>query len=103
MLSELLPDAALGLLQWNRREEAMLPLVYVRKSGTLVWESACGSGTAAAACLDACRNAASRSFSLRQPGGVLTAEAVWAEGFPRRVFLQGTVRLEPEFPLKILP
>ena len=46
---------AAGLLDRNPETGFMRPLVYVRGSGTLVWESACGSGTAAIGALEAWR------------------------------------------------
>ena len=39
---------ALGLILLNRQNETLTPLVYVRRSNTLFWESSCASGTTAA-------------------------------------------------------
>jgi diaminopimelate epimerase len=63
----------------------MTPAVYVYRSGTLVFESSCGSGSAAMAVrLD--REAAfpadqgERRFSIRQPGGVIETRVLRRDG-----------------------
>ena len=84
---------ALGLLQWDRAQEFMTPLVYVRRSGTMVWENACGSGTTAISCWLARRAGHSLKTLIRQPGGTLRAETELREGILREVWLTGTVRI----------
>ena len=71
-------DEAVGLLQWNRKEQKMLPLVYVRGSNSLVWEHGCGSGSAAVGALEAFRNGTGeQTIAVSQPGGIIrvTTEA----------------------------
>ena len=68
---------ACGILLWNEAASAFTPLVYVASSGTLVWESGCGSGSAALGVYLTARAGGSRTVSLRQPGGVITVHADW--------------------------
>ena len=97
----LFPDPAAGLIRWKETSMAagngirgeMTPLVYVRESATMVWESACGSGTAAAAWLESLHRKAPLELTLVQPGGTLTARTEYVSGKPGAVWLQGTVHL----------
>lgn len=80
---------ALGLILLNRQNETLTPLVYVRRSNTLFWESSCASGTTAAgAVLRSILGSGSWTFS--EPAGKLTIEAT-ADG---RLLLTGRVRIE---------
>lgn len=73
-IAEQLPDEAAGLLQWNRETQRMIPLVFVRGSGSMVWERGCGSGSAAVGALEALRNGKkTTTVSVRQPGGTIRA------------------------------
>lgn len=62
-----------GLLYVTRNR--MRPLVYVRDTGTCVWESSCASGTCAVAAALALRQDRTLSLELFQPGGSLMAKA----------------------------
>jgi diaminopimelate epimerase len=55
--------------------DRMRPLVYVRDTDTLIWESSCASGTCAVAAALALRQKQTLSLDLFQPGGSLTAKA----------------------------
>ena len=92
--AEIFPDPALGLLQWREAEGKMIPLVFVRESGTLVWESACGSGSTALAGWIALQSGQSMEQSISQPGGVLRVRAELREGQLHRLLLTGRVVLE---------
>ena len=88
---------AAGLLDRNPETGFMRPLVYVRGSGTLVWESACGSGTAAIGALEAWRRGNGKAETqVGQPGGVLRAEAVSERGSITEVQITGVVRIGKE-------
>ena len=88
---------AAGLLDRNPETGFMRPLVYVRGSGTLVWESACGSGTAAIGALEAWRKGNGKAETqVKQPGGVLRAEAVSEQGSITEVRIAGVVRIGKE-------
>ncbi len=86
------PDAAIGLMQWCGGR--LTPLVWVRESGTQVWETACGSGTAAAACAESLRRGGPVRISASQPGGILEAETEWNEKKLSRIWLSGKVTWE---------
>lgn len=67
----------LGLLflEGGAPQARMTPLVYVPGSGTLFWENACASGSAAVGMLLSSREAAPVALSLVQPGGILRVES----------------------------
>ena len=90
-------DPAAGLLDRNPETGFVRPLVYVRGSGTLVWENACGSGAAAVGALEAWRQESGTvRTEVPQPGGKLLAEATAEQGTVREVRITGTVRIEAE-------
>lgn len=63
---------AMGILLFSGDESGFIPLVYVRSTGSAVWEHGCGSGTAAIGAYLALKYGGSVSRSLRQPGGSIT-------------------------------
>lgn len=83
---------ACGILLYDEADSAFTPLVYVAETGTAVWESGCGSGSAAIASYLAAQAGDSRSADLRQPGGAITAAATWADGRITRLSITGQVR-----------
>ncbi len=89
-------DEALGLLQWNEADGVMRPLVFVRGSGTMVWETGCGSGSAAVGALRAYRRGSGTTVTrVSQPGGVIKVSAEATEGRSCSVRISGRVRLGP--------
>ena len=66
---------ALGLMFYDEAACNLEPLVYVASTDTAVWESSCASGTAATAAYLACARGVDVSISLREPCGMLSAEA----------------------------
>ncbi len=96
-LAEHIPEEAAGLLRWNRERGEMRPLVLVKGSGTLVWETACGSGSAAVGALEALRRGDGETeTAVRQPGGEIRARVRVRDGRPETVVISGRVRLSPE-------
>ena len=96
-IAEQLPDEAVGLLQWNREAQYMQPLVFVRGSGSLVWERGCGSGSAAVGTLEALRSGQKeKTTDVRQPGGLIRAAARTENGTVTGVSITGQVRTGPE-------
>lgn len=79
------------------REGEMTPLVYVPATGTRVWESSCGSGTAALSWLLA-RGLpdGKHAFSFKEPGGVIKACVVMRGGRAEELTMGGAVRLSAE-------
>lgn len=86
-LCEYLKVDALGLQYFDRKQNRLTPLVYVPAAGTMCWESACGSGTAAVGAYLLAETGNPVDITLAQPGGMLTIEAT-ANGVLR---MSGTV------------
>ena len=88
------PPEALGVLFLDALERAMIPCVYVYKTGSLVFESSCGSGSAALA-LHKTRDLADgeAAYRIRQPGGVIEARVVKRAGAVALTAAGGPVRL----------
>ena len=79
---------ALGILFLDRKAALLTPLVWVPAADSMVWENACGSGTAAVGAFLAMEEDEPVTLTLRQPGGDLTISAV-PDG---PLWLSGTVR-----------
>ncbi len=93
-IAEQLPDPAAGLLLWDSKARFLRPLVYVRESGTLIWESGCGSGsTALGVCLALRRGDGVTLTDIRQPGGTLRASVSVQNGTAESVRLSGIVKI----------
>jgi diaminopimelate epimerase len=74
------PVNALGLLFCDLSNRRLIPLIRIEEVGSLVWESSCGSGSAAVACaLTVEGKSAARGLELAQPGGVLGVSASYDE------------------------
>jgi diaminopimelate epimerase len=84
---------ACGILLCDESAAAFAPLVYVRSTGTAVWESGCGSGSAAVGAYLASRRDASKTTGLRQPGGTITVFAEWKNGHVSALTITGHVAL----------
>lgn len=101
-LADTVPEPAAGLLQWNRSTGIMRPLVLVKGSDTLVWETGCGSGSAAVGVFEALtRKERERKTEVRQMGGTITASARLREDGGADVTITGKVRLSGEKRLEI--
>ena len=91
-----LPDPSAGLLLWDSQARFMRPLVWVRGSGTLVWETGCGSGsTAVGAWLSLPLGDGTHTQDIRQPGGVIRVSCRVQSARPAAVSITGRVRLGP--------
>ena len=92
-----LPDEAAGLLQWNRETGFLRPLVWVRGSGSLVWENGCGSGSAAVGAAEAlAAGDGTLTTAVKQPGGVISVTVDAQEGSLLSVRITGKVKLDTE-------
>ncbi len=78
-------------------DDRMTPVVYVVQTGSMIWESSCGSGATAMAARDAIRlqNGSCRC-ALRQPGGLVEAVAEAKEGRVTRCSMGGPAGLSEE-------
>lgn len=84
-----LDAGALGLMFYDEAAGSLEPLVYVATTGTAVWESSCASGTAAVAAYLASVQGGDIRISLREPCGVLSAEAELCGGKVCSLMLTG--------------
>ena len=97
-----LPDSAAGLLQWNAEDGHMRPLVFVKNSQTLVWETGCGSGSCAIGVLTGLKAGDGiHETAVRQPGGTILVRSEIRGGLPARTTITGRVRLEKEAVLRL--
>jgi len=94
------PDAC-GILFYDSKEKFLRPAVWVRATGAFVFESSCGSGSAALA-LWLLRNAdeTERLVEIVQPGGTITVRAIKRGGLIQRLSIGGKVTLGE--PLKFI-
>jgi diaminopimelate epimerase len=68
-LSTKVEAEAYGLIFIGAEDAPILPLLYVPAADTMVWENACGSGSAAVAAWLSAQQGISVSLPLLQPGG----------------------------------
>ena len=87
---------ALGLLAIRSDPLYMRPLVYVRATDSAIWESGCGSGSAALGAYAAHHAQRDASLDISQPGGMITSRATCADGAVRAIEIRGNVRLVAE-------
>jgi diaminopimelate epimerase len=95
------PDA-LGLMFRDENTGKMVPLVYVKKTGSLVAESSCGSGSAAMAVyLSRDLWDGEARVELRQPGGIIEAAVCKQAGEVRSITIGGKVSLSGRIRFKV--
>ena len=95
-LCENLRADALGILLIAPDGRSMCPLVYVRATGSAVWERGCGSGTAALGAWAAIRAGRDVDLEIAQPGGRIGVRARLSNGAVCEIEIRGTVRLVAE-------
>jgi diaminopimelate epimerase len=94
-LLDKVPPSALGVVFYDPRRLFMRPAVYVFATDSLVFESSCGSGTAALAVyLSAAMTGGGGIWKIAQPGGVIEARAARTAGKIETVAIGGPVALE---------
>ena len=82
---------ACGILLLNDTQTGFKPLVYVKETDTAIWESGCGSGTAAVGCYLATLQQTSCSVTLTQDGGILSSQVTMDCGTISHVSISGYV------------
>jgi diaminopimelate epimerase len=98
VLCERLHTDACGILLYDAVASSFAPLVYVASTGSAVWESGCGSGSAAIGAYTADqanharKESATSEISLRQPGGVIKVCAAMENGTFTALTITGCVR-----------
>ena len=85
---ETLGVEALGLMLLDDNNRRITPLVYVPAADTLVWESSCASGTAAAAAALFRGQAGEKHYEFDEPGGHLGVDVA-----PGRLLISGQVAI----------
>ncbi|MDR2480648.1 MAG: hypothetical protein LBD48_15225 [Treponema sp.] len=87
--------AALGVMFYDTGKQYMRPAVWVRSTDTLIFESSCGSGSAALG-VWAVRDMpeADNCFSIIQPGGLIAVTVVKRGGKIQALSIGGTVALD---------
>jgi diaminopimelate epimerase len=90
------PPAAFGVMFYDPEQRFMRPAVYVEATGSLVFESSCGSGTAALAAWMAkdTFNSDDR-WAVAQPGGVIEGRVKKQAGEIVSITIGGPVTLGP--------
>lgn len=84
-----------GILLHDAEEQTLHPLVAVGES-SLIWEKGCGSGTCAVGAYLAEQTGNTVIASLKQPGGVMGVEAVFADGKTEKLYITGKVSIVAE-------
>jgi diaminopimelate epimerase len=85
---------AFGVMFWDAGKKFMRPAVYVEATGSLVFESSCGSGTAAlAAWLARDLRDGQGYYEAAQPGGIIEARVTKKNGAIRNISIGGAVKL----------
>ena len=90
---EQLDAEAMGILLLNEVWDEFIPLVYVRSTGSAVWEHGCGSGSAAIGAYAASMRRENICLKLSQPGGSIRVEAAQQEGTVTGLKITGTIRI----------
>ena len=88
-----LPDA-LGVMFYDTASRFMVPIVYVLSTDTLIFESSCGSGSAAlGAWLSRELQDGISLYAIAQPGGVIETEVTKKAGELAGITIGGEVKL----------
>jgi diaminopimelate epimerase len=86
--------AALGVMFYDSVKKIMRPSVYVYAAESLVFESSCGSGSAAFACYHLEKEVdGDLVLNVKQPGGVITAHIIKQSGLVKNIKIGGFVGL----------
>jgi diaminopimelate epimerase len=85
---------AIGVMFWDSARRFMTPAVWVRATDTLVFESSCGSGSAALGLhLTRGMGSGETTLALRQPGGIIEVRVAKRPGEAAAVSIGGPVTL----------
>jgi len=82
------------------RDEQLVPVVWVRETGSLVWEGSCGSGSLACAVWRALTEGREKC-RFHQPGGTLETHIQLEKGHVRSCVMGGAVTLSGPLTLKV--
>lgn len=94
--------SAVGLIQVDKKNLAVTPIVYVVSTDTMVYESSCASGSEAVAiCLVDDEPDGVYTYNLEEPGGILKVTAVKENGNVVLVKIGGMISLDEEKEIEI--
>ncbi len=82
------------------REEQLVPVVWVRETGSLVWEGSCGSGSLACAVWRVLTEGNEKGC-FHQPGGTLETRIQLEQGVVRSCIMGGGITLSELLTLKV--
>ena len=84
--------SAIGVMFYDTKNRYMRPAVYVPSTNNLVFESSCGSGSAALGAW-LCREQRNgiATYAIKQPGGIIETEVEKREGQIRSISIGGKV------------
>lgn len=85
-LAEAFDDAAIGIMFYEAEHHFVTPLVWVRETDTMIWESSCGSGSVALASYLERDTRGNWVHTFKEPGGILRVE-----GNQSAIYLGGPV------------
>ena len=91
-----LPYSALGIMFYNEEEDFMTPLVYVKNTGSIIWERGCGTGTAALGVVLSSKFRSSIDKKVKQPGGNIDVLTTVKNGLIEDIYLKGNVNIVAE-------
>jgi len=85
---------AFGLIFLDAAAQKVTPIVHVKKTGSVVYENSCGSGTVAAA-IYLSENLMNGTYTcnISNPGGIIESEIHKSEGKVTKAFIGGKVKL----------
>lgn len=87
---------AFGIMHWNRKEQKLIPYVYLKGFGG-IFEWGCGSGTSAVAIYEALRQQKTVTTFCEQKGGTMSAFVELDEKqSPKKIILKGGVSIVAE-------
>ncbi|OEF97082.1 hypothetical protein [Desulfuribacillus alkaliarsenatis] len=87
---------ALGIMYYDKVENYMEPLVYVKATDSLHWERGCGSGTAAVGAAMSELNKESVNLDISQPGGSIRVTTVVEDNKIKEILLSSKVQIVAE-------
>ena len=94
--------SAVGLMQVDLRTNDLLPVVYVRDTDTMVYESSCASGTSAAAYYLALLDEDGvYSYDFKEPGGTLNAIVAKKDRKILSIKIGGALEMSEEYRMEI--
>ncbi|MGL4606715.1 MAG: hypothetical protein ACRCU3_04555 [Eubacteriaceae bacterium] len=83
----------LGMMFYDEKEQTMTPLVHIPAIDEIIWESSCGSGSAAlGSALAQKKQSSIIDFKIIQPGGTITIDALW-DGRIKEIILTSPIAI----------